>query len=158
MTIAEDMSYNHGPMISEATFREFLLPYYKRIIPEIKKYGTKVFVDTDGNVEMMLPWLMDAGVDGVLPLERQAGVDLPKYRKKYPNFLFIGGFDKMCMLKGKEAIRQEVERLLPVVRSGRYIMSMDHQTPPGTTLENYRYYIELMKQTALQACKDCRND
>ena len=68
MVISEDMSYNNGPMLSEALFDEFLLPYYQRIIPEIKKYGTKVIVDTDGDVSMMIPWLMRAGVDGVLPL------------------------------------------------------------------------------------------
>lgn len=45
MTIAEDMSYNHGPMLSKALFDEFLLPYYKRLVPEIKKHGTRVFVD-----------------------------------------------------------------------------------------------------------------
>lgn len=48
MTIAEDMSYNHGPMLSKALFDEFLLPYYRRLIPEIKKHGTRVFIDSDG--------------------------------------------------------------------------------------------------------------
>lgn len=156
MTIAEDMSFNKGPMVSKATFEEFMLPYYKRLIPEIKKYGTKVFVDTDGNVDEVLPWLIEAGVDGVLPLERQAGVDLIEYRKKYPEFLFIGGFDKMCLLKSKEAIKKEMERLLPVVRSGRYLIGVDHQTPYGTTMENYRYYLSLLRKYAPQACKDCK--
>ena len=32
MTMAEDMSYNHGPMISQAIFEEFIAPYYRRII------------------------------------------------------------------------------------------------------------------------------
>jgi len=155
MTIAEDMSYNLGPMISKDMFDEFMLPYYKRLIPEIKKYGTKVFVDSDGDVSMMLDWFIGAGVDGILPLERQAGIDLVKLRERYPGFMFIGGFDKMCLFKGKEAIRREVERLLPVIRSGRYIIGMDHQTPPGTTLENYRYYLSVLREVSAQACKDC---
>ena len=153
MTIAEDMSYNKGPMISESTFREFIMPYYKRLIPEIKKHGTKVFVDSDGNVEMMLPWLIECGVDGILPLERQAGVDLVDYRKKFPEFLFIGGFDKTCLFHGEEAIRAEFDRLLPVIRSGRYLPGMDHQTPPGVSLETYRYYIKLLREYSKQACK-----
>ena len=32
-------------------------------------------VDTDGDVTRMVPWLQEVGIDGVLPLERQAGVD-----------------------------------------------------------------------------------
>lgn len=155
MTIAEDMSYNLGPMISREMFTEFMLPYYRRLIPEIKKFGTKVFVDSDGDVSMMIDWLIDAGVDGILPLERQAGVDLVELRQRYPAFMFIGGFDKMCMFRGKDAIRREVERLLPVIRSGRYLIGMDHQTPPGTTLENYRCYLAALREVSAQACKDC---
>ncbi len=153
MVISEDMSYNNGPMLSEALFDEFLLPYYQRIIPEIKKYGTKVIVDTDGDVSMMIPWLIRAGVDGVLPLERQAGVDLAALREKYPSFLFIGGFDKMTMSKGEESMRREFERLLPVMRKGGFIPSCDHQTPPGVSLENYRIYTALLAEYAEKAMK-----
>ncbi len=153
MTIAEDMSYNKGPMISRQMFDEFMLPYYRRLIPEIKKYGTKVFVDSDGDIEEMIPWFIEAGVDGVLPLERQAGVDLVKLQKEYPKFLFLGGFDKMCLLREKEDIRREFERLRPVIENGRYLVSMDHQTPPGVTMENYRYYVTLLKEYSKRACQ-----
>lgn len=70
MTFAEDMSYNHGPMLSKALFDEFMLPYYKRVIPLLKEYGVKVLIDTDGNVEPLIPWFQEAGIEGVLPLER----------------------------------------------------------------------------------------
>jgi uroporphyrinogen-III decarboxylase len=153
MVISEDMSYNNGPMLSEALFDEFLLPYYQRIIPEIKKYGTKVIVDTDGDVSMMIPWLKRAGVDGVLPLERQAGVDLVRLRREHPDFLFLGGFDKMTMPKGEAAMRAEFERLLPVMRSGGFIPSCDHQTPPGVSLENYRIFVRLLEEYAQKAVK-----
>ena len=149
----EDMSYNKGSMISKQLFDEFILPYYKRLIPEIKKYGTKVFVDSDGDVSKMIPWFIEAGVDGILPLERQAGVDLVALRKQYPDFLFLGGFDKMCMFRGKEDIRGEFERLRPVMESGKYLIAMDHQTPPGTTMENYRYYVQLLREYSQYVCR-----
>ena len=154
MTIAEDMSYNNGPMISEQFFNEFMKPYYQKLIPEIKKHGTRVFVDSDGDVSKAIQWFVDAGVEGILPLERQAGVDIIKIREKWPDFLLLGGFDKMCILKGKEAIRAEFERLLPVIRKGRYLPAMDHQTPPGTTMENYRYYVKLLLEYGPEAGKD----
>ncbi|MCQ2770799.1 MAG: hypothetical protein MJ236_03255 [Clostridia bacterium] len=149
--ISEDMSYNNGPMISEALFDEFLLPYYNRLIPELHKRGCKVIIDTDGDVSLMIPWLIRAGIDGVLPLERQAGVDINKLREKYPNFLFLGGFDKMTMTKGEEAMRSEFERLLPAMKSGGFIPSVDHQTPPGVSLENYRIYVKLLDEYAKKA-------
>jgi len=51
IAIDEDMCYNHGSLISEAFFREFIMPYYKKLVPEIKKYNTKIFMDSDGNTD-----------------------------------------------------------------------------------------------------------
>lgn len=146
MTIAEDMSYNLGPMLSKELFYEFLAPYYRQLIPEIQRQGTKVFVDSDGEISQMIPWLLDCGVDGVLPLERQAGVDVGRLRREFPQMLMLGGFDKMCMLRGEPEIRQEFDRLLPVMQAGGYIPAMDHQTPPGTTVQNYRAYVRMLKE------------
>lgn len=143
---AEDMSYNNGPMLSRELFNEFLLPYYKRTIPTIKGLGIKVLVDTDGDVTSMIPWLMDAGIEGVYPLERQAGVDLAKIRKLFPRLIMMGGYDKMVMSKGEAEMRAEFERLLPVMRSGGFIPSVDHQTPPGVSLENFRTYMRLFRE------------
>ena len=156
MTIAEDMSYNHGPMLSEELFNEFIKPYYQRLIPEIKKHGTRVFVDSDGDITRAVPWFRGAGVEGILPLERQSGVDVAKIRDLYPDFLMIGSFDKMCMFHTPAEIRAELERLLPTIRKGKYLPAMDHQTPPGTPLENYRAYVALMKEYGAQACADCK--
>ena len=143
---AEDMSYNNGPMLSEECFDEFLKPYYLKVIPHIKKRGVKVMVDTDGLLHDLIPWLRGVGVDGIYPLERQSGVDVNFIRQTYPDFLMLGGFDKMTFEKGRDAIKAEFERLLPVIESGGYIPSMDHQTPPSASLEDYKYYVSLLKE------------
>lgn len=153
MTFAEDMSYNNGPMLSEECFDEFLLPFYRKVVPFIREHGTKVIVDTDGDVTKMIPWLKRAGVEGVLPLERQAGVDLPALRETYPDFLFVGAFDKMTMRKSAEAMRGEFERLFPVMKTGGFIPSVDHQTPPDCPLERYHAYVALLREYAEKAVR-----
>ena len=140
---AEDMSYNHGPMLSRSAFDTFLMPYYRRLIPRIKEYGVRVLIDSDGDISKMIPWMLEAGIEGVYPLERQAGVDIAKIRLDYPGFLMMGGYDKMVMFRGEAAMRAEFERILPVMRSGGYIPSVDHQTPPEVSLEAYRIYLAL---------------
>ena len=44
------------------------------------------------------------------------------------------------------AMRAEFERILPVMRSGGYIPSVDHQTPPNVTIEQYRLYRRLLDE------------
>lgn len=146
MTLAEDMSYNHGPMISRKIFDEFVAPYYRQLVPRLLALDILPFVDTDGDVTMLVPWLEDVGVAGVLPLERQAGVDGLKLRAQFPKFSLIGHFDKMTMNQGEAAMRAEFERLGPLMRSGGFIPSVDHQTPPGVSLEQYRCYLRLLKE------------
>lgn len=150
---AEDMSYNNGPMLSQACFDEFLLPYYQRTVPVIRRHGIKALVDTDGDVTDMIPWLLRAGLDGVYPLERQAGVDVARLRAQYPRLLMLGGYDKLVVSKGEAAMRREFERLLPVMRTGGYIPSMDHQTPPEVSLADYRIYMRLFREYTERAAQ-----
>ncbi len=60
----------------------------------------------------------------------------------------IGHYDKMVMNRGEAAIRAEFERLLPLMRTGRFVPSVDHQTPPGVSFEQYRTYLRLLEEYA----------
>lgn len=146
VTLAEDMSYNHGPMISERHFDEFVAPYYRQLVPRLKELGAMTIVDTDGDVTQMAPWLLREGIQGVLPLERQAGVDGMALRNRFPTLRMVGHYNKLVMNQGEAAIRDEFERLLPLMKSGGFLPSVDHQTPPGVSLEQYRTYLRLLSE------------
>ena len=154
MSFAEDMSYNLGSMISKNCFDEFLAPYYKKVIPVIHEYGIPVFIDSDGDITEAVDWYASVGADGMFPLERNAGVDVSLYIDKQPDLAFIGHFDKMCMKFGEEAMRAEFERILPAMKRGKVIPSVDHQTPPDVSIENYRIYVRLLKEYTAKATHD----
>jgi len=151
MTFAEDLSYNHGPMLSREQFDEFIAPYYRRIVPLAKERGTIPMVDTDGDVTSVIPWFEAAGIEGCLPLERMAGVDVADIRRRHPRWRMIGSFDKTVMHHGEAAICAEFERLLPVMRSGGFLATTDHQTPPDVSLETFRTYVRTLRQFCRKA-------
>jgi hypothetical protein len=100
----------------------------------------------------MVPWLKREGISGVLPLERQVDVDGEALRRPFPTLRVIGHFDKMTMPKGEPAMRAESERLAPLMRTGGFSPSVDHQTPPGVSLDQYRAYLLLLEEyTVLRA-------
>jgi hypothetical protein len=39
------------------------------------------------------------------------------------------------------------------MKTGRYIVSVDHQTPPGVSIENYRIYLRLFEEYCVKAVK-----
>ena len=143
---AEDTSYKMGPMLSPELYEEFISPYYRKIVPLIKEHGCIPMVDSDGNLKDMISWLEKDGIEGASPMERQAGTDIEKIRNEHPNFKIMGGFDKRVIHQGEEAMRKEFERILPVMQSGGYIPSVDHQTPPDVSLDMYRLYASLLNE------------
>jgi len=151
MTFGEDMSYNNGPMLSKEMFDDFMLPYYNPIIPSLHKHGILPIIDSDGDISVPAHWFAEAGLDVILPLERQAGVDIAALRREHPAMRFIGHFDKMTMSRGEAAMRAEFERLLPTAAKGGFLISCDHQTPPGVSYENYRIYLSLFREYAEKA-------
>jgi uroporphyrinogen-III decarboxylase len=151
MTFAEDMSYNNGPMLSAELFDEFLRPYYDKVVPVLRERGILPIVDSDGDVSTPAHWFETAGLQGVLPLERQAGVDIAGLRAEHPEMCFIGHFDKMTMSRGEQAMRAEFERLLPTAAGGGFLISCDHQTPPGVSYDDYQTYLALFREYAAKA-------
>jgi hypothetical protein len=52
-----------------------------------------------------------------------------------------------ALAAGKEAIRKEIARIAPVVREGGWIPHLDHRVPPDVSLEDYRCYLALKRDT-----------
>lgn len=151
VTLWEDMSYKTGSLISPEMVKEFMVPRYKRITELLRKNGIDIiFLDSDGNIEELIPLWLEAGINGVYPLEVAGGMDPVALRKKYgQDLLLIGGIDKRAMAEGKEAIDRELSKLPYLCLSGGYIPWCDHLIPPDVSFENYMYYLERMKEITL---------
>ena len=153
--IMEDLSGKNGPMLSPELFDAFVGSYYARLVPVLKANGVRhVFVDTDGDFMRLIPHFIKAGIEGFLPLDVNAGMDITAVRRLYPELKLIGGYNKLRIAEGQDAIEREFERILPVIRQGGYIPGADHQVPPSASLEDYRFYIRLLKAAMTQSGLD----
>jgi len=141
-------------MLSPEQYEEFLAPYYRRLSRFLTDRGIMIFVDTDGDVTVPVRWYTETGVQGFLPLERMAGVDIARIRASHPRLKMIGAFDKTVMHLGEARIRAELERLFPVMVQGGYIPSCDHQTPPEVSLGDYRLYVRLLREYCERAARE----
>ncbi len=59
---------------------------------------------------------------------------------------FHGGIQKKALAEGKDAIDQELRRVLPAVRRGGYIPHLDHACPANVPLENYQHYMKMKRE------------
>ena len=138
-------------MISPAMMRKFMMPRYQKITDLLHSYGVDIiFLDSDGNVEQLVPLWLEVGINYIWPFEVAAGNDAVALRKKYGKDLIIAGtIDKRALIKGKEATREEVMSKVPfLLEQGGYFPSVDHVVPPDVPFENYCYYFNLMREVA----------
>ncbi len=150
----EDMAYRNGPIIGPKAFTEFMLPYYKRVIDCARSVGIDIFcVDSDGDIDPLIPLFIEAGVNMMYPFEVQAGMDVREIRKKYGKTLAIqGGLDKRALAIDFDAIQDEVESKVPeMLRQGGYIPSLDHNVPPDVPMKNFEYYLRLVRELGEKA-------
>ena len=145
--LAEDICYNHGPLISPDMMREFLLPYYQQLISNVrsrqidKNRHLYIQVDTDGYADPSIPVYQEIGMDVMSPFEVASGCDVVKAGRDFPELAIFGGIDKRILASTKDAIDKELERILPVMRErGGYIPTCDHGVPEEVSLENYMHY------------------
>ncbi len=144
----EDMSYKNGPMISPKAFKEFMSPYYKRLIDSLKAdTDIRVFaVDSDGNLWTILQLFSEVGINMMLPFEVQAGMDIREVREKFPKMVIWGGIDKMALFDKEEHIEKEVmDKVPPLLKSGGFIPAVDHAVPPEVSLKNYERFLEMVR-------------
>ena len=142
----EDFAGKGGPLISPQIFQKFFLPYYKKIINRFRQAGIKYFwLDSDGDPEVLIPLMLEAGITCLWPLEQASGMDPVRLRKKYGRDLSLaGGIDKLELAKDKKAIEKELyAKIPPLLESGGYIPHLDHTFSPEISYENFLYYLKL---------------
>ena len=147
----EDMAFKSGSLVSPVLYRKFALKHYRSITDLLRRYGVDiVLLDSDGNVDDLIPVWIDGGITCIWPLEMASDTDPVALRRKYGKDMgLIGAIDKRALAKDKKAIEAEVMSIVPfLMDTGGFIPTCDHAVPPDVPLENYQYYLELIHRLA----------
>jgi len=141
----EDCAGKGGPLFGPELFRKFFMKPYKRIIERLHNAGIQsIWVDSDGDSEVLIPLWMEAGVNCFWPLEQPSGMDPVRLRRKFGKALTLcGGIDKMEIAKGRAATDREINaKIPPLMESGGYIPHIDHAVHPDISYDDFLYYLE----------------
>ncbi len=135
-----DLAYNPGPLMSPAHYREFIMPYHREIIARVHELGGKVIKHSDGNLTPLIPSLIEAGIDGVHPIQPQC-MDIGETKKKFGGSVCVlGNIDCAFLLvfDGPAEVRESVRRTIAAAApGGGYILSSSNSIHPGVKPENY---------------------
>ena len=152
----DDLGQKERSILSLKSFREFILPYYKQIYQACKKRGMFVAQHSCGYVDEFLPYMVDAGLNGIQALEPAAGVDLAHLKETLGDRLcFMGGMDSTRVLNfGTEKdIEEDVKKCIKAAASGGgYFAGPSHNilNVPWENLLIFRAAIEKYRKYPLK--------
>ena len=113
-----------------------------------------ISLDTDGDCRLLVPVLLEAGINVTCPLEVQAGMDPVALRREYGRDLRLwGGIDKRVLARTtKDIDRELMAKIPPLVADGGYIPTLDHCAPPDISYENWVYYLDRKMKLLERGC------
>jgi len=121
------------------------LPAYRRMIRAFREAGArKVIFHSDGNIGPLLDMLLDAGIDGINPVEPKAGLDVVALRGKYGKRLsLLGGMCNAHVLPTGTCaeIREATRRILGAGREGGVVIGT-HSIADDIPVANYDCFHE----------------
>ena len=145
----EDICGKTGPLVSPSIFTQCVAQGYRKMRDKLGSYGVRLMgLDSDGMVEPLIPAWMDAGVNVFFPIEPGTwGATPERIRRRFGREIrIIGGFDKLALEKDYAAIDSELESHINLMKEGGFILMPDHLITPGTPLENYKHYLDRVRQ------------
>lgn len=141
-----DIAYKNGLLFSPRLYQELLFPCHKKLCDFFHSHKMPVIYHSDGNIQKILPFLVQAGIRAIHPLESKAGMDVRLLKREYGNrLIFMGNIDVTKMSKSRKDIEEEVRSKLELAKKGGgYIYHSDHSVPPDVSLENYKHVLEMV--------------
>jgi uroporphyrinogen decarboxylase len=148
VSLPNDWAHNGGLFMSRPHFEEFVMPYFRRIVAELKKLGLIVVVHSDGNIMDILDLITDSGVAMLQSIDPLAGMDIVEVKKRTYGKIALQGNVKCTLLQGgtPDEVRQaSLHCLKNGSPGGGYVFGTSNCIFDGASLGLYGTMLETLK-------------
>ncbi len=138
--------------ISRDMYREFVLPYEKRVVQAVHEHDLPVYVHTCGAIGDRLDLMSDSGVDGIDTLDPPplGTVDLAEVKARFGDRFFLKGnldaVNEMLHADDETFERAVIERLEVGKAGSGYILSSACSVAPHVSPERLKRMVQLAQE------------
>jgi uroporphyrinogen decarboxylase len=146
----EPISGMHGPLVSPKLYEDLVLPSFEPVFEVLDRYGIETLIfRTYANSRILLPLVFQTPINCLWAAE--SNMEFMNYLEIREEFgkdvRLIGGIDTDALIRGQEAIQQEIEGKVPrLLEQGGYIPLADARIRKYVPFENYVYYREMLEK------------
>jgi hypothetical protein len=144
-----DFSSQRGPFYSPAKFHELTLPRLQKISEAVHRNGQFHMFASDGDLWPVADDLFGAaGVDCFYEIDRKAGMDLRKLRRRFPGLTLLGNISSYVLHCGSrdDVIGETTDCLDAAKEFGSIIVGCSNQVVSQTPMENFWAMMETLHE------------
>ncbi len=148
--LGDDWAHNGGPFMSPNQFEEFILPYFRNMVRTCKEAGGYVVKHCDGYVWPLMDMVVEAGIDGMNPIEPTVGMDIGAMKERYGNRICLLGNIDCGSTLSEAPVSQVVAEVKEAIRQagpgGGYVLMSSNSIHSSVRPENYRAMVEATRE------------
>jgi len=144
----EDLGYNKGMFIHPKLYEELIYPWHRRAIELAHKYGAFVNMHSHGNINAIVPLLVNAKLDVLNPIGPSDNMDLKALKESYGDKLCLqGGLSRHIGLMSLEELKEHIlDRLRVGSPGGGFILSSEGDIPYEMSIENFKEFLKISRK------------
>ena len=144
----DDLGGRTGLFFSPECYRECFSGWHRRLFDLCHEYGAYVNMHSHGNINAVLPLLVDAGVDILNPVGPTDNMNLSEIKEKYGDKMTIlGGISKFIGQMDRQEVESHVEEVIRTACKGGGYMTMSEGGIPYTmTHQDFRFYLNTLRK------------
>jgi uroporphyrinogen decarboxylase len=148
--LLDDYATNAGPLFSPQIFKDFIQPRLTKIINVIHENGGKVIKHSDGNLLPIIDMIIQAGVDGIHPIDTIAGMDIGYIKQNYGDKIcVVGNVDcgQLLTFGNEQEVEQAVKECINKASyGGGHIITSSNSIHSSVKPENYLAMLNAVKK------------
>ena len=149
----DDLGMTQGPFMDAGTYRKLFKPRHKMLCDYVKEHSNMhTFIHSCGSISMLMPDLIDAGIEIFNPVQTNAYQMEPEFLKKEFGdacTFWGGGIETAGVLNNAspDKVREQVlERLEIFSQGGGFVFNTVHNILPDVPPENIIAMFEAIKE------------
>lgn len=148
----DDYGGGSGPLVSPAMFRRLIKPYRARLNRFIRDKAPhiRIFHHTCGNVRLLIPDLVEIGVDLLNPVQPVPGMEPARLAREFgAHVCFHGAVDTIHTMRGSAAqVREAARRLCHDFAGSSWIVAPANHLQDDVPAENIAVLFETVREHA----------
>ena len=142
----DDVADSRGPLFSPQIWESMFIPHFRRLVSAIHDCGLYHWKHSDGNMYPLLDSIVDAGSDGIDPIDPMGGMELSVVKQRYGSRTAIkGNVDQteLLMYGPPEAVVESVKKCIADAGvGGGYVCSSSNSIHSGVDPDLYKVMLD----------------